>query len=594
MDPELSVAQNPPPVDAVLVGFGWTGAIMAEALTAAGLNVVALERGGWRDTPGDFATTFDQDELRYFWRHRLFQDVAHETLTFRNRPDQVALPMRRLGSFLPGSGVGGGGVHWNGQVWRFLPSDFVARSHNLSRYGPAALASDMTIQDYGVSYAELEPHYDRFEYLCGVSGKAGNLGGMVQGGGNPFEGPRSREYPNPPMEMTYGPTLFAQAAAKVGLHPFPHPSANMSRAYTNPLGLQLAPCTYCGFCEKFGCGNYSKASPQTTILPVLLARPNFTLRTGCEVVKVELTQDGKHATGVTYRDETGAPAFQAAGVVVLSAFILENVRLMLLSGIGKPYDPRTGEGVIGRNYAYQVTSSVNVFYDDKLINPFIGAGSLGMIVDDFNGDNFDHAGKGFIGGGYIGVVNTGARPIESHPTPDKTPAWGSAWKRAVAANYLKTVTIATHGAVMSHRGNYLDLDPTYADTLGRPMLRMTFDFTDNEHRMSDFLTERAGDVARAMGGREIKLNRRVGAYDIVPYQTTHNTGGAIMGDDPKTSALNRFLQSWDVPNVFAPGANAFPQNAGYNPAGTVAALTYWCADAIVTRYMKSAAPLVQT
>jgi gluconate 2-dehydrogenase alpha chain len=167
-----------PAVDVVLVGFGWTGAIMAEALTAAGLNVLAFERGGWRTAPNDFSVPFDQDELRYMWRHHLFQNVAHSTLTFRNKPDQLALPMRRLGSFLPGAGVGGGGVHWNGQVWRFLPSDFAARSHNLERYGADAVnAADMTIQDYPVTYEELEPYYDKFEYLCGVSGKAGNLNG---------------------------------------------------------------------------------------------------------------------------------------------------------------------------------------------------------------------------------------------------------------------------------------------------------------------------------------------------------------------------------------------------------------------------------
>jgi gluconate 2-dehydrogenase alpha chain len=586
-------SRDPAAVDVLLVGFGWTGAIMGEVLTAAGLNVLALERGAWRNAANHFATSFDQDELRYFWRHHLFQNVAHETLTFRNRGDQMALPMRRLGSFLPGAGVGGGGVHWNGQVWRFLPSDFAARSHNLERYGAGALQPGMTIQDYPVSYAELEPYFNRFEYLCGVSGKAGNLNGKIQPGGNPFEGPRSRDYPNPPLTMTYGPTLFAEAAGKMGLHPFPHPAANMSRAYTNPLGLQMGPCTYCGFCEKFGCGNDSKASPQTTILPVLMARPNFELRTGCEVMKVELTPDRRHASGVTYIDESGARAFQPANVVVLTAYALENVRLMLLSGIGRPYDPAAGTGVVGKNYAYQITSSVNVFYDDKLINPFIGAGALGMIVDDYNGDNFDHAGKGFIGGGYIGVVNTGARPIESHPTPDKVPKWGAAFKQSVAANYLKTVGIAAHGAVMSHRGNYLDLDPTYTDVFGRPMLRMTFDFTDNEHRMSDFLTERAAEIGRAMGGREIKVNKRSGSYDIVPYQTTHNTGGAIMGGDPATSAINRYLQSWDVPNVFVPGASAFPQNAGYNPMGTLGALTYWCAEAITSRFVKSPGPLVQ-
>src|SRR6185437_5172967 len=124
---------------------------------------------------------------------------------------------------------------------------------NLSRYGKSAIPDDMTIQDWGVTYQELEPFYDRFEYLCGASGKAGNLNGQIQPGGNPFEAPRSREYPNPPMALSYPPTLFGEAAQRLGHKPFPHPSANMSRAYTNPLGVQLGPCTYCGFCEKFGC-----------------------------------------------------------------------------------------------------------------------------------------------------------------------------------------------------------------------------------------------------------------------------------------------------------------------------------------------------
>jgi gluconate 2-dehydrogenase alpha chain len=586
------MADKLPSVDVVLVGFGWTGAIMAQQLTAAGLQVLALERGQWRDTPTDFAPTFAQDELRYYWRHELFQKPGHATLTVRNHSSETALPMRRLGSFLPGTNVGGAGVHWNGQTWRFLPTDFVARSHNLERYGKAAVPDDMTIQDWGVSYDELEPHYDSFEYLCGIAGKAGNLGGVIQPGGNPFEGPRAREYPNPPMTMGYSPTLFADAARSLGHHPFPQPSANMSRAYTNPLGVQMAPCTYCGFCEKFGCGNYSKASPQTTILPALMRKPGFSLRTESEVTRINLDAAGQRAVSVTYIDAAGREVEQPAQMVVLCAYILHNVRLLLLSRIGKPYDPTTGEGVVGKNYAYQITSSVNAFFDDKILNPFIGAGAHGMLIDEYNGDNFDHSGLGFIGGGYMGTVQTGARPIETHPTPEGTPKWGGQFKRAVAQNYLKTMSIATHGAVMSHRGNYLDLDPTYRDVYGRPLMRMTFDFTDNEHRMSDYLTDRAAEIARAMKPREIKINKRKGSWDVVPYQTTHNTGGAIMGSDPNTSAVNRYLQSWDVPNLFVTGSSAFPQNPGYNPTGTVAALAYWSAAAITSRYIKAPGPLV--
>ena len=160
-------------------------------------------------------------------------------------------------------------------------------------------------------------------------------------------------------------------------------------------------------------------------------------------------------------------------------------------------------------------------------------------------------------------------------------------------NYLRSIPIATHGSVMSYRGSWLDLDPTYRDVYGNPLLRLTFDFHDNEHKMSRFLTDRATQIAHAMKPRSVKVNYREGHYSILPYETTHNTGGAAMGADPKTSVVNRYLQSWDVPNVFLVGSSVFPQNPGYNPTGTVGALAYWAADAIKNRYLKQPGPLVQ-
>jgi len=585
------MARKLPPVDVVLVGFGWTGAIMAQELTEEGLEVLAIERGPWRDTPSHFPTTAAQDEIRWYWRKEMFQSASRETLTFRNNRSQTALPMRRWGSFLPGEGVGGGGVHWNGQTWRFLPSDFLAASHNTARYGP--MRPGMTVQDYGVTYEELEAHYDRFEKLCGIGGTAGNLKGEIHEGGNPFEGARSAEYPNPPMHMTFAQNRFEAAARELGLKPFPGPSANMTRPYVNPLGCQLAPCTYCGFCEKYGCGNYSKASPQTAILPVLMRKPNFSLKVHNEVLVVKLDSTGARATGVIHVDQNGEEYEQPADLVILCAYQLSNTRLMMLSGIGEIYNPATGEGLVGKNYCYQVMSGADVFFDDKYTNEFVGAGALGMCVDEYNGDNFDHSGLGFIGGGYISCWTTHSRPIERQRTPEGTPEWGSAWKKAVAENFLKSSNVGAHGASMAYATNYLDLDPTYTDIYGRPLMRMTFDFTPNDRAMSAFLTERVREIAGRMGAREIKLSPREGPYDSMPYQTTHNTGGTIMGTNPRNSVVNRYLQSWEVSNLFVMGAGVFPQNAGYNPTGTVAALAYWSADAIRNRYLRSPGPLVQ-
>ena len=227
------------PVDVVLVGFGWTGAIMAQQLADAGLQVLALERGAVRQTADNFATTFDPDELRYVSHQALLQNSAESTLTFRNSTDERALPIRRFGAFLPGTGVGGAGVHWNGQIWRFLPTDFTARSHLEARYGKAAL-DGLTIQDYPVTYDQLEPYYTMFDHVIGTTGQAGNLKGEKRPDGNPFEGPRSEDFPNPPMSMTYGPTLFADAARRLGHQPFPQPGGNMSRPWTTISGRNSA------------------------------------------------------------------------------------------------------------------------------------------------------------------------------------------------------------------------------------------------------------------------------------------------------------------------------------------------------------------
>lgn len=581
-----------PRKDVVIVGLGWTGSILANELTDEGLDVVAIERGPWRDTARDFNAGYIQDELRYAIRKDLFLRPAQSTLTFRNNINQEALPVREFGSFLPGNGVGGAGVHWNGQTWRFLPSDFRCRSHLVERYGGKIISDELAIQDWGVTYEEMEPFYDKFEYLAGTSGKAGNIKGKLQEGGNPFEGPRGRDYPLPPLEMPYGPTLFAQAAREAGYHPFPQPASNASRNYTNPLGIEMGACSYCGFCERFGCANYSKASPQTTILPVLMRKPNFECRTESEVVRINLDRSGKRATGVTYVDAQGQEWEQPGDLVLICAFILFNVHLMLVSGIGKPYDPKTATGTVGRNYAYQTFAKVEMFFDDKNFNPFISTGAMGQCIDDFNGDNFDHSGLGFVGGAGIMCAGTNARPIGTRPTPPGTPRWGSTWKKATTDNYLSSLYLNAQGSSYATRGNYLDLDPTYKDRLGRPLLRMTFDFPDNDIRMINYLADKAAEIGKPMNARQIVPHYREKPYSVVPYQSTHNTGGAIMGSDPATSAVNKYLQSWDVPNVFVVGASAFPQNAGYNPNDTVCALAFKAADAIRTIYLKSEGPLV--
>ena len=581
-------------VDAVIVGLGWTGGILGKELAEAGLKVVALERGAMRSTEKDYAVPIVRDELRFVVRHDLMQNTARDTLTIRNNPSQDALPMRRLGSFLPGEVVGGSGVHWSGHTWRWTDMEFKVHSLYEERYGKTFIPADMTIQDWGITYDELEPYYERFERTAAVSGKAGNIRGAIQPGGNPFEAPRASEYALPPLTPILASEMFASAANGLGYHPFPRPAANASRAYTNPDGAKFGPCQYCGFCQRFGCEANAKGSPHITVIPLALRNPNFELRAHSWVTKVNKDSDGKRVTGVTYTNALNGEEFeQPANLVLLCAYAINNVHLMLLSGIGEPYDPVAQKGVVGKNYCYQTGVGATLFFEGRHFNPFMSAGGSNTTIDDFNINlAFDRGPHGFVGGYNVAAGFNTALPIGYRPVPRGTPQWGKAWKAATAKWYQTAMNIGASGSVMANRYNWYDLDPTYRNAFGQPLMRMTFDYKENEHKMGRHAAALVNEIAKSMNPTRLNEATARTNWTVVPYQSTHNTGGTMMGTNPRDSTVNKYLQSWECHNLFTVGANVFPHNASYNPTGPVGALAYWTADAIKNRYLKNPGPLV--
>jgi gluconate 2-dehydrogenase alpha chain len=589
--------------DVVVVGVGWVGGIIAAELTKAGLNVVGLERGSIHGRATKDWDDQKNDELRYAIRYELFQNVANETWTLRHNMQENALPFRQLGSFLPGTGIGGAGVHWNGQTWRFHPSDLTKRTTVVDRYGASAIPAGMTIQDWGITYDELEPYYDKFEYMAGIAGKAGNLKGQQIPGGNVFEGPRSREYPVKPPSPTEVMGLFVDAAKNLGYHPFPGPSANLPTVYKNPDGITRASCNYCGFCERFGCELGAKADPTVTVIPVAMKTGKFKIIDHASAFAIR--NDGKTGQSVLYYDAMGIVQEQPADVIVLGAYVFNNVRLLLVSKLGKPYDPVSNTGVVGKNYAYQTGGAgASAWFNDKKFKRYMGAGAFSIVFDDLNGDNFDHSGLGFIGGGSVSIGQSGARPIQSLSVPPGTPAFGRDWKVAIQKYYLSAIGVGAQSESPAYQYHFLDLDPNYRDKFGQPLIRITFDWEPNERAMVAYLGQKIFEVMKAMapdaavaaGTGPLSptapsiISGGAGAlpahYDTVAYQSTHNTGGAIMGADPSTSVVNNYLQMWDAPNVFVVGACNFPQNAGFNPTGTVGALAYRAAEGILKFHQK--------
>jgi gluconate 2-dehydrogenase alpha chain len=578
-------------VDAVIVGVGWVGGIIAHELTKQGLSVVGLERGR---TAKRSTVSFqdDHDELRYAIRNELFQNTANETWSLRHNLGETALPMRQLGSFLPGTGLGGAGVHWNGQTWRFHPRDFTAYTSTVERYGKAAMPADMSLQDWGITYDELEPYYDRFEYMAGIAGKAGNINGRLIPGGNVFEGPRSREFPVQAQGATELSAMFQKATSDLGYHPFPGPSANLPVPYKNPDGVTRGQCTYCGFCERFGCEVGAKADPTVTVIPLALKTGKFEIRGYSHAYAIK--NDGKTGQSVLYFDGSGRVQEQPADIIILAAYVFNNVRTLLLSKLGTPYDPNKGTGSVGRNYCYQTGGGgASGWFTGKRFKRYMGSGALSMAIDDFNADNFDHSGLGFIGGGSITSGQTGARPIQSLTVPPGTAPFGREWKAAIQKYYASVISVGFQGESPAYKMHHLDLDPNYRDSFGNPLVRITFDWQPNERKMIAFAGTKTLEIMKAINPDIISggPGSLPAHYDSAVYQSTHNTGGAIMGADPDTSVVNSYLQMWDAPNVFVVGACNFPQNAGFNPTGTVGALAYRAAEGIL-KFHKTGGSLV--
>ncbi len=563
-------------VDVVTIGVGWAGGIIGAECAKAGLKVLGLERGKPRGTE-NYALI--HDEFRYAIRYELMQDLSKETITFRNTRKMRALPMRQMGSFLLGEGLGGSGTHWNGHTWRFLPYDFEIKSMTDKKYGKDKLSSDYLIQDWGVTYDELEPYYDKFEKMAGISGEDKN----------PFWGKRSSDFPTPPMKRTPILKKFEKATSNLGYNPFMLPSANLSEPYENPDGESIMGCQYCGFCERFGCEYGAKTSPEVTVIPTARKTGNYDVRFHANVV--EVIKKGNKVTGVRYIDtQTGEEFIQPAEVVVLTSYVMNNTKLLMVSGIGEMYDPETGKGTLGKNYAYQVLPGATGFFDEQM-NVFMGAGALGMTIDDFNGDNFDHGNLDFIHGASLSITQTGTRPIATNPLPPDTPVWGEEFKKASIYNYTRTLSIGGQGASLPHKENFLSLDPNYKDVYGVPLLQLTYNFTEQDKNLHKYLTEKTAAIMKEMGAKTVMAGNPITDYDIVPYQTTHNTGGTIMGVSPDNSVVNTHLQHWDAENLFVVGAGNFAHNGGYNPNGTVGALAYRAADGIVN-YSKTGGSLV--
>jgi gluconate 2-dehydrogenase alpha chain len=567
--------------DVVIVGLGASGAILAKELTAAGLRVLAIEKGP-DYAPEDFWLKFD--ELRYSIRCGISPTMDVDPITWR--PDsgtEATLLPWAVGPgagnplFLPPSlGVGGGSIHYACWHWRNMEEDFRMRSVVLEHFGEQALPEGSRIVDWPVTYAELEPYYAKLEREIGVSGKAGNINGQIQPGGNPFEAPRSGEFPFPPIRPSASNQPFVDACNALGYHPFPVPVSIISE----DSGERKA-CTYCGFCRDYGCHVGAKSSTQDALVPAARATGNLEILANCRVQKVNVDADGR-TRSVSYIDASGEQHEAQGDLVILSAYALENVRLLLASNIN-------ANGAVGKWYTiHNYHWFSGILPEDTAI--YAGPAAGGWGIDDFNTTFHQYSDGSFLMGTPIMYFAGDTQPIEGVKNmPPGTPMWGKEFKEYLRSNYRRRFGMYSQIATLPVESNFLDLDPTHKDPWGQPALRITHSWGPHDKAAGRWINDIKHKIAQEMGALQVWEAPLDPPYHV----TTHEHGGTVMGNDPSDSVVSSYGQSHESPNLFVIGGGTFPTLSAYNPTATLQALAYRTAD-YITREIKTGGSLAGT
>ena len=560
---DLQRGTEPPSgkADVVLIGVGAVGGFIAPMLAEAGLKVIGLEAGPYRQ-PEDFVP----DELgsAYYCRQNMGKKFMSEEIRWRTGEGE---PTRNatysLGRMM--NGVGGSVIHYGAWLRRFHPHHFRFRSHVTDRWGAGAIPEGCTLADWPVGYDDLEPYFTRAEQEIGVAGED-EL--------NPFIR-RSRPLPLPPTRNFRLGDIFSRAAREQGLHPHPV-SIGMNTAPFNGFPAM----DYTAWNGGFGSTTGDKWHPGLTSVPRALATGNFDLRTHCRVLRV-LTDAGGRATGVEYVDVNGRVHVQRAETVILCSYTWENVRLMFLSGSDRhPDGLGNSTGQLGKHLMVKMFCHVDGHFPETIFNRHTGPAAQAIVLDDYVSKDFDSFSHGFIGGATLGAENQ-FLPIQiSRETlPPGTPAWGAKYK-AYVRDWQHLGVVRIQYDALPHQANFMDLDPFHRDRsgIGMPVIRATYALRENEQRQANWFEERSERLLKEMGAARMW---RGPAFTGVG--SSHDCGGARMSDDPADGVVDRDLRVHDTPGLYVMSLANFPTCPGINPTLTLWAMCARATDRLIAR-----------
>jgi choline dehydrogenase-like flavoprotein len=452
--------------------------------------------------------------------------------------------------------VGGRTNHWGRISLRFGPDDF--RRGELDGLSPS----------WPISYDELAPYYDRLDRLVGLFGSNEGLHNQPDGIFQPPPRPRAYEL------------LVMEAAKRQRVTCVP---ARLS-VITRPLDGRMA-CHYCGQCNR-GCQTNSNFSSTNVLIAPALATKRLTLRTGAMAREVTVDERGR-ASGVSYIDTaTGAERHVRARVVVLAASACETARLLLNSRSSRfPQGLANASGVVGR-YLTDTTGTDVEGFIPRLVGRTVynedGVGGGHIYMPWW----LDNAKLDFPRGYHIEVWGGLGQPSAGWGGGIERMPAGGGWGRSLKDDYRRywgtKVGFSGRGEMIPNAGSYCELDPEVKDRYGIPVLRFHWQFTDHEYDQVRHMQETFRALIAEMGGQATSpMPAREQGYGIAPGgRIIHELGGARMGSDPSTSALDANCRAHDVPNLFVADGAPFVSQADKNPTWTIMALAWRTSDHI--------------
>jgi len=538
-------------VDFVIIGSGAAGGILAKELSTNGFRVVVLEQGPYLSE-----ADYTHNEINVLGEDLLTNHPKLQPTTFRKTPQDKAKQQRAL---VYGRSVGGTSVHFTANFWRFHEIDFVERS----KVGAVRGAN---LVDWPIQYADLEPYYTKVEWEIGVSGLAD---------ASPFDPPRSKPYPMPPLPVKSSGVIFERAARKLGWNPFPAPMAILSQ----PRAGRSA-CVNCGFCLAFGCEVGAKSSSLVAAIRVAERTGRCEIRPDSYVHRIETNARGR-AIGATYFDKDKNTHLQKAKAVIVCANGAETPRLLLMSGNTEfPNGLANSSGIVGKNLMLN-SGAISLGTFEHPLNDYKGF-AVSRILHDFY--ELDAQKVGFFGGGGLDA-RFDITPIgfALNGMPPGAPRWGSDFKKVLGQNFTRTMEVFAHATSLAVEDNSFSLDPDLKDAWGLPALRMTYKDHPDDLKLAKWLNDRSLELLDAAGATQ------KWSYPITEQEfAVHLLGTCRMGNDPKTSVVNTDHRTHDVKNLFLCDGSSFVTSGRGQPTMTIEALAFRAADRI-TALAKSGA-----